>query len=457
MLIAITGKSGSAKSTALRILNQRFNTIDLDQFCKSLNLPTLPVEEIFASKSSILDYCSQFSKPIQDYLTTLPPDQIFLVEASALHCYPELKPLFHKSIKIESNRLISNRTMNRRYDLLDKSHDLFDNQTDFTIHVNSNSITELTSQLEFQVLDIIHQNQFSTVFQDFLNAWNKKQTQKPYHNQWHTLSVINNLIHNNTNPHDPLFQVAIWHDYDPIPIQAASYATDPEVARLIQLTDYTNINKDQLQEILPFLLADTSHWLGNYHEIVEVEKLCFKEYQQHDYYNSYRPTRIKILEWLKSILPVDYHQGINVSINYLLQFQPKIGWFCGSFNPFHAGHADILYKAETIFDKVVVVKAINPNKSNQLDALNLPNETLYTNNIPELLQSVQYKPTLIRGIRNPTDLDDAILWHKRINDWVNDIQLVTLHSADNLKHISSSYIRHCIDLGLDTNPFLQVS
>jgi pantetheine-phosphate adenylyltransferase len=454
MLIAITGKSGSAKSTALRILNKRFNTIDLDLFCKSLNLPTKPVEEIFKSKTSIVDYCSQFTKPIQDYLTNLPSDQLFLVEASALHVYPELKSLFHKTIKIESNRLTKNRTLNRRYDLLDKSHDLFDNTTDYTIQVNSNSITELTAKLEFQVLDIIHPNQFYIVYQDFLTAWNKIQHQKPYHNQWHTLTVINRLIHNNTDPYDPLFQVAIWHDYDPNPSKAATYANDPTVARLIELTDYTNINQGQLQEILPFLLADTGHWLGNYHEIVEVEKLCFKEYQHHDYYSTYRPTRIKILEWLKSILPVDYHQGINTSIDYLLQFQPKIGWFCGSFNPFHAGHADILHKAENIFDKVVVVKAVNPNKSNQLDTLTLPNEILYTNNIPELIQSVQYKPTLIRGIRNPSDLEDAALWHKRINDWVDDIQLVTLHSADNLKHISSSYIRHCNDLGLDTTRFL---
>ena len=40
----------------------------------------------------------------------------------------------------------------------------------------------------------------------------------------------------------------------------------------------------------------------------------------------------------------------------------KIGFYAGSFNPFHIGHYNILSKAEEIFDKVIIGVGVNYEK-----------------------------------------------------------------------------------------------
>ena len=59
----------------------------------------------------------------------------------------------------------------------------------------------------------------------------------------------------------------------------------------------------------------------------------------------------------------------------------KVGVYAGSFNPFHRGHYDILVKAEKIFDKVIVARGINPEKTNEL--LPLPNTIM--ENLPTVV------------------------------------------------------------------------
>src|SRR5688572_6111322 len=74
---------------------------------------------------------------------------------------------------------------------------------------------------------------------------------------------------------------------------------------------------------------------------------------QHLPFNAYRKGR---LEFLSGQNNAEAHAA------FLSAFQPNIGVFAGSFNPFHRGHLNVLEKAERIFDKVIIAFGRNPEK-----------------------------------------------------------------------------------------------
>lgn len=100
----------------------------------------------------------------------------------------------------------------------------------------------------------------------------------------------------------------------------------------------------------------------------------------------------------------------------------KVGIYAGSFNPWHLGYYNILQKAEKIFDRVIIVRACNPLKKNEL--ISLP-KILVTRPIMEhdglltdLIKSLPFDNiTLIRGLRNSIDLQHEINQYNVINGY----------------------------------------
>jgi len=90
-------------------------------------------------------------------------------------------------------------------------------------------------------------------------------------------------------------------------------------------------------------------------KLLEYEKQIFKEYQFVDY-KIYKPKRLEVLQQLNK------NGRLNLLIEHVKQSKPLIGVFCGSFNPFHKGHYNVLQKAEKIFDKVIIAFGKNPDK-----------------------------------------------------------------------------------------------
>jgi len=132
-------------------------------------------------------------------------------------------------------------------------------------------------------------------------------------------------------------------------------------------------------------------------------------------------------------------------------FRPKIGIYVGSFKPFHIGHFNILKKAEKIFDKVVIVSAVNDSKEN-LEPSNIPyyleteierNNQLITNTIKKVVDRNKcfYETSLIRGIRNNSDLISEQNYNETLQDFGNQIPIVHILSDSKYTHISSSLIR----------------
>lgn len=134
----------------------------------------------------------------------------------------------------------------------------------------------------------------------------------------------------------------------------------------------------------------------------------------------------------------------------------KIGFYPGSFNPWHDGHDDVLQKALKVFDKIVILQLTNPDKpvpddimkyrkpdartevlrrENQLLTIVIGNYLLGM----DLKDKNQY--AIIRGLRNGQDLE----YEKVQQYWNEDLGVLmpfVYFIADRkLTHVSSSAIR----------------
>jgi len=127
----------------------------------------------------------------------------------------------------------------------------------------------------------------------------------------------------------------------------------------------------------------------------------------------------------------------------------KIGVYAGSFNPFHKGHYNILLKAEQIFDKVIIARGVNPEKSTT-NYIPLPNllsdrpQMRYSGLLTDFIRNelAGYENiTLIRGLRNSTDLQYEMTQYRYFQDLMPTIQVVSIFCDKEFEHISSSGIK----------------
>ena len=133
----------------------------------------------------------------------------------------------------------------------------------------------------------------------------------------------------------------------------------------------------------------------------------------------------------------------------------RIGLYAGSFNPFHKGHYNILLKAELIFDEVIIGVGQNPEK--EANEFKVPDELkfrgtrviYYTKLLTDLIELLEDKGigdgpcdvTLIRGLRNSTDLQYELTQYRFLQDLKPDIKVVSIFCDKEYEHISSSGIR----------------
>ncbi len=139
----------------------------------------------------------------------------------------------------------------------------------------------------------------------------------------------------------------------------------------------------------------------------------------------------------------------------------KIGVYAGSFNPFHWGHYNILTKAEKIFDKVILGFGQNPEKANE--AFPFPTEALghrdvryYDGLLTDFIDSLEYENvTLIRGLRNSTDLQFELTQYRFLQELKPDIQVISIFCDKEYEHISSSAIRMLMKYGKGSEHILK--
>lgn len=205
-----------------------------------------------------------------------------------------------------------------------------------------------------------------------------------------------------------------------------------------------------------FLRYDLANLLSSdITEMIDVEERIFKEYGFVDY-KDYRIGRYAVMlgmrDFIKKMAP---QSAIDQYLQYIKNKKRRIAVFAGSFNPFHNGHLNILQKAETMFDKVIVAFGSNPNKTypdrgayiekfrmssgmshRQVEQYNCLLSTYVKTKIDECTSV-----TVVKGVGRPGDLDDEKVQQRFLEDHYRDIKIAYIIPDRKYDHLSSSGIR----------------
>lgn len=140
----------------------------------------------------------------------------------------------------------------------------------------------------------------------------------------------------------------------------------------------------------------------------------------------------------------------------------KVAIYPGSFDPITNGHLDVLNRALKIFDKVIVLVAINPNKKSRFtpevrkamieEAVDDKRVTVETYDGLTVDYAKQHGAThLIRGLRAVTDFEYEFQL-ATANDYIdNSIDTIFLMSKNDKSFINSSMIMELHEKGIDVS------
>lgn len=275
-----------------------------------------------------------------------------------------------------------------------------------------------------------------------------------YHNLAHLDDICEQFDRQGLGDNDTLLLATVFHDviYDP---QSATNEEDSaayfdavfkgeqlikdEVIQII-LDTKTHQPKTELSKI--FSGADLNILRQPFDKLLVYEQQIFKEFQFVDY-NIYKQKRVEVLQHLSAMVD---NPALNYLIDYLSTRKPNIAVYPGSFNPFHKGHLNILEKAGRIFDKVIIAQGVNPGKdasTYQLPTLIKHHQIArYEGLLTDFINQLGYDVTVIRGLRNGTDLQYELNQYRYLQELSDKkLQIISIFCDSEFEHISSTGIR----------------
>ena len=143
-----------------------------------------------------------------------------------------------------------------------------------------------------------------------------------------------------------------------------------------------------------------------------------------------------------------------------------VALFPGSFDPFTAGHLNILRRALTMFDEVVVAVGINQDKpgffsmEKRLDIIRQAIQgmegvsiTQYENLTIEACRQMGIHH-IVRGVRNMIDFETERSIADANRRLAPEIETIIIPTAQEFAHISSSAVRDILRHGGDLSTFI---
>ena len=144
----------------------------------------------------------------------------------------------------------------------------------------------------------------------------------------------------------------------------------------------------------------------------------------------------------------------------------KTALFPGSFDPFTSGHLNILKRALTICDKVVVAVGVNQDKrgffsmeqrediirqaTSGMDGVEI---THYDGLTVDLCREMGIRH-IVRGVRNMTDFDNEQAICDANRHLAPEVDTIIIPTAQEFSHISSSAVRDVVRHRGDTSMFI---
>ncbi|MBQ4389477.1 MAG: pantetheine-phosphate adenylyltransferase [Bacteroidales bacterium] len=144
----------------------------------------------------------------------------------------------------------------------------------------------------------------------------------------------------------------------------------------------------------------------------------------------------------------------------------RIALFPGSFDPFTAGHLNILRRALTMFDEVVVAVGINQDKpgffdmDKRLEIIRQATEGMdgvsivkYDNLTIDACRERGIRH-IVRGVRNMIDFETERSIADANRRLAPEIETIIIPTAQEFAHISSSAVRDILRHGGDISSFI---
>ncbi|MET3607164.1 adenylyltransferase/cytidyltransferase family protein [Mucilaginibacter rubeus] len=275
-----------------------------------------------------------------------------------------------------------------------------------------------------------------------------------YHTLEHLDDVWQQLENRGYSDNDVLLLATIFHDiiYDP-----RSGTNEEDSA---QYFNETFTGDGALKALVTDIILDTKHHKPGsalseifsaadlnilkqpFDKLLIYEQQIFKEFQFVDH-KIYREKRVDILKSLRQSID---NPALDYLIAYVENFKPRIAVYPGSFNPFHKGHYNILQKAERIFDKVIIARGVNPGKDKATyelpEILRYRQTETYEGLLTEFVDTLNYEVTIIRGLRNGSDLQYELNQYRYLQELGGkNISVTAIFCDMEFEHISSTGIR----------------
>ena len=145
---------------------------------------------------------------------------------------------------------------------------------------------------------------------------------------------------------------------------------------------------------------------------------------------------------------------------------PRRAVYTGMFDPIHLGHLDIIQRACTVFDELIVGVGINPEKTPfftieervgliRTVTARHPNVTVrpFTGLAVSFVREAGAR-VMIRGLRTLSDMEYEFTMSLMNLNLDPQLETVYLMAKEEFSHVSSSLLRQIATLGGDVSRFL---